>query len=74
MTTLARNRSQTSPEIVLGFRACSLCLRVHDGSAWVEAAEMIRRLRTYDLPHAVHLESGICDGCAEELAARRSAV
>jgi hypothetical protein len=53
--------------------ACSLCLRVLHESGWVDAGQLIRERRTFDLPSPVHLESGICDGCIDRIAERRMA-
>jgi hypothetical protein len=52
--------------------ACSLCLRVRRGSAWIEAAEVIRELRSYELPAAPRLQSGVCDDCADAIFDRRA--
>jgi hypothetical protein len=52
--------------------ACSLCLRVHRGSAWVEAEDVIRELRSYELPAAPQLQPGICDSCADAILGRRA--
>jgi len=58
-------------ESTLTLVACSLCLRVNHQSQWVEAEFVIRRLRTFELPTALRLEAGICDGCADDIARRR---
>jgi hypothetical protein len=58
-------------ESTLTVVACSLCLRVSHQSQWVEAEFVIRRLRTFELPAALRLEPGICDGCADDIAQRR---
>ena len=55
-----------------GLIACSLCLRVRRGSAWVEAEDLIRELRTYELPTAPRLQPGVCDDCAEAILDRRA--
>jgi hypothetical protein len=52
--------------------ACSLCLRVHRGSAWVEAEDVIRELRSYELPTTPQLQPGICDSCADAILGRRA--
>jgi len=52
--------------------ACSLCLRVRRGSAWIEAEEVIRELRSYELPVAPRLQSGVCDDCADAIFDRRA--
>jgi hypothetical protein len=51
---------------------CSLCLRVHRGSAWVEAEDVIRELRSYELPAVPRLQPGICDLCADVILSRRA--
>jgi hypothetical protein len=54
----------------LSLVACSLCLRVHRGSGWIDAGVAIRRLRTFERSE-VRLEPGICDRCSELIARRR---
>jgi len=54
-----------------GLVTCSICLRVQRGSTWVEAEELIRDLRTFDLSSPVHLEPGICSACSDGIAERR---
>jgi hypothetical protein len=51
---------------------CSLCLRVQRGSAWVEAENVIRELRSYELSTAPHLRAGMCDACADAIFGRRT--
>ena len=50
---------------------CSVCLRVRDGGAWVEAGEVIRRLRTFEHADAVGLDGALCEHCRTELRFRR---
>lgn len=57
----------------LGFVACSSCLRVQRGSTWVEAEDVIRELRSYELPAAPRIRPGLCDRCRAALDARRRA-
>jgi hypothetical protein len=45
---------------------------VHRGSAWVEAEDVIRELRSYELPAAPQLQPGICDSCADTILGRRA--
>jgi hypothetical protein len=55
-----------------GFVVCVHCLRVQQGAAsWVDAGEVIRRARTYELPAVPPLASGLCDDCSAEIGARR---
>jgi hypothetical protein len=51
---------------------CSLCLRVRRGSAWLEAEDVIRELRSYALPAAPRLRPGVCDDCADGILDRRA--
>ena len=51
--------------------ACSVCLRVRGDGAWVEAGEVIRRLRTFEHENVVRLVSSLCDRCEMELRLRR---
>jgi len=51
--------------------ACSLCLRVRRGSAWVDAETAIRELRTYELPSLPRLEPAVCDDCLAAIVERR---
>lgn len=53
---------------------CSLCLRVHRGSAWLEAENVIRELRSYELAAPPRLKPGVCDPCAEAILGRRARV
>jgi hypothetical protein len=51
--------------------ACSMCLRVRRGSQWLDAAHVIRDIKSYDdeLPR---LRGAVCDACAEAIARRRA--
>jgi hypothetical protein len=51
--------------------ACSVCLRVREGEAWIEAGDVIRRLRTFEHEDVVRLCGALCDRCALELRLRR---
>jgi hypothetical protein len=51
---------------------CSLCLSVQRGSAWVEAEDVIRELRSYEFPAAPRLRPGMCDACADAILGRRA--
>lgn len=50
---------------------CSLCLRVLRDSEWIDAEEVIREIRSYELAATPQLESGVCDSCAESILNRR---
>lgn len=52
--------------------ACSLCLRVRRGSAWVEPEDVITELRSYDLEAPPRLLPGVCDDCADAIFDRRA--
>ena len=51
--------------------ACSICLRVKDDSQWLDAAHVIRDIKSYDgeLPR---LHRAVCDDCAEAISRRRA--
>lgn len=51
--------------------ACSVCLRVLEDGAWVEAGHAIRHLRTFEHEHVVRLAGALCDRCEMELRIRR---
>ena len=51
--------------------ACSVCLRVQDGRAWLDADEVIRRLRTFDCDDVVRLRGAVCERCRTYLGHRR---
>jgi len=53
------------------FAACSVCLRLRDGGAWVEAGEVISRLRTFEHEEIVRLVGALCERCQTELRLRR---
>ena len=56
-----------SPRLVV----CSVCLRVHVDGAWMEADDLIRRLRTFELGDVVRLGGALCEPCETELRVRR---
>ena len=45
------------------FVACSVCLRVLEEGGWIEAGEVIRRLRTFEHEDVVQLGGTLCDRC-----------
>jgi hypothetical protein len=51
---------------------CSICLRVHRGSEWLEAEEVINEIRSYELQTPPRLRSAVCDDCAESIFSRRT--
>ena len=53
---------------------CSLCLRVLRRSEWVEAEDIIRETRSYELEAPPRLHSGLCEHCAEAILGRRAQV
>jgi hypothetical protein len=53
--------------------ACSVCLRVLRGDAWIEAEAAIRELRSFERPTALPLEPGFCAECSDRARARRDA-
>ena len=50
---------------------CSLCLRVHRGSEWMQAELVIRDTRSYELAAPPRLLPGVCEVCAEPIFDRR---
>jgi hypothetical protein len=66
----ARQPAEVGVEVT-GLVTCSICLNVQGASGWIEAEEAIRELRTWDLGHPVQLRPGLCDGCRDEIEARR---
>jgi len=55
----SRRRAPRRPELV----TCSVCLRVLQNSVWVDAVDLIRSLRTYELKVVPRLEPALCDRC-----------
>lgn len=55
------------------FVVCVQCFRVRQGAKWIDADQVIRAERTFDLPTVPHLESVLCADCSAEVAARRRA-
>jgi hypothetical protein len=53
------------------FVVCVQCFRVRQGAKWIDADQVIRAERTFDMPTAPHLESVLCADCSAEIAARR---
>ena len=53
---------------------CSLCLRVRRGSEWLEAEQVIRQTRSYELDAPPRLHSAVCDVCADSIFSRRARV
>jgi hypothetical protein len=51
---------------------CSICLRVHRGSEWLEAEQVINETRSYELQAPPRLRSAVCDDCAESIFSRRA--
>ena len=54
--------------------ACSLCLRVHHGSEWMQPELVIRETRSYELATPPRLLPGVCESCAESIFGRRMQV
>jgi hypothetical protein len=71
----AFRRPLTLPPIgaEFGFVACSSCLRVQRGATWIEPEEVIRELRSYELPDAPRIRPGLCDRCRAAIDAKRRA-
>jgi hypothetical protein len=61
-------------ESSIDLTVCSLCLRVRRRSEWLEAEQVIRELRSYELGAPPRLHSAVCDLCAESIFSRRAQV
>jgi hypothetical protein len=74
-STHLHNRSRVIPFRLLPrsarLVACSVCLRVWENGAWIEAGEAIRQLRTFEHDSVVRLGGALCDRCETELRLRR---
>jgi hypothetical protein len=51
--------------------ACSICLRAREDGTWIEAGEVIRRLRTFEHENVVRMAGALCDRCEMKLRLRR---
>jgi hypothetical protein len=49
---------------------CNVCLRVLSGEQWVDAEDVIREIRSFDLPSLPTLLSSLCTNCSEALHTR----
>jgi hypothetical protein len=54
------------------FAACSICLRVRRGADWIDAARVIRQIRSYEFDSPPRLRPGICEHCVEGILRRRA--
>jgi len=55
----------------LHLTVCPICLRVQRGSQWLEAEQVIRDIRSYELDELPELSSTVCDPCVESIYSRR---
>jgi hypothetical protein len=69
-----RYRKDSLMDANLELVTCSLCLRVRNGSEWIEAERVIRDTRSYELVAPPRLRSAVCDVCAESIFGRRMEV
>jgi hypothetical protein len=68
-----RRRASLPPiRAEIGLVTCSRCLRVQRGASWVEAEDVIRELRSYELAEAPSLRPGLCDRCTAHVERRRT--
>jgi hypothetical protein len=58
-------------EARLHLTVCPICLRVLRGSEWLEAEQVIRDIRSYELDELPELSSTVCDPCVESIYSRR---
>ena len=72
----ARRRSESSQEAATATRfitVCAWCERVRVGGRWLEMADAIVRLRTFEWAEPPDLTHGICEDCFGRLAEARTA-
>jgi hypothetical protein len=55
----------------LHLTVCPICMRVQRGSEWLEAEQVIRDIRSYELDELPELSSTVCDPCVESIYSRR---
>lgn len=55
----------------INLTVCSICLRVLDGSEWIEPDELIRRMRTFERDAVPRLEAALCNRCSNVIQIRR---
>ena len=70
--TLRLTVASVEDDVPSALTACSVCLRVLQGSDWVDAETVIRELRSFDLATAPRLKSALCDPCVRSLRERRA--
>jgi hypothetical protein len=58
-------------EVAESLVVCTLCLSVLRGAGWVKAEEVIRELRSFELPALPRLLSAQCNDCSEAISRRR---
>ena len=71
-TRAGRRPSLPPVRAEIGMVTCSRCLRVQRGSSWIDAEDVIRELRSYELAEAPRLRPGLCDRCRGISSARRT--
>jgi hypothetical protein len=72
MLSPSGNSAARRGDAALALTACSVCLRVWQGSDWVDPETVIRQLRSFDVVTAPRLNPGLCDRCARSLRERRA--
>jgi hypothetical protein len=66
---LAPVRRQTADLIT-----CPICLRVLRAGEWIEAEDVIREIRSYELDSPPRLDGAVCDPCADSILGRRAQI
>ena len=74
MTTARREQASLDDVESTGLIVCSVCLRVLDGSTWIEAERAIATLRSFELPAPPRLGPALCERCTESIRRRRARV
>ena len=65
-----RRRNESPPSLTV----CSLCLRVLQGSEWIDVERVMNEIRSYEVEAPPRLHSGVCGFCAESIWSRRARV
>lgn len=59
-------------EVHESFVVCRLCLRVWRDASWIDAGEVIREVRSFELTKLPSLLSVMCLECTEAVALKRA--
>jgi hypothetical protein len=65
-------RTSRQTESRTDLTTCSICLRVRRDGEWVDAEDVIREIRSYELETPPHLHDAVCEDCADSIFNRRA--